>query len=341
MTGRPVSVQAVTGTITMDFGGLFSDAWRLVRRSPLLLGLGLVSGIGSGAVSVARIWLTANLSDLTAETGSRSGLSGILSSFFDSPLPELRAQLIWGALGFFVLVLGIWMVALFIDGAQIRAVIKLSAGEPVTLPQALLDARRYVTRFIGIDTIIFLPLFLLTVLILALVLGILVGALTLAFSNAPANVGIVILAFATICLLPAMCLVLPVGLLTSVLRTFSFRDLVLRNAGVRDSIRHTWTVIKANVGRVFILVALVWGLRTSVSLLLSLGTLPVIGVFTATAFMTTGESTSQVSGEIARWAVASGTIGLTMVVNGFIAALCATVWTLGYLELASAADSES
>lgn len=319
----------------MNYTRLFVSAGNLIWRSRFLLALGFATSLASSIVSASRIMLGARLAGASTNAVTWLTRPELLSPLYDVEPSKVRAWLLWGTVAFLLLFLALWLLAMVAEGAQIRAVMLLQEGQAVTMWQALRDVRRFLGRFVGIDTLIFLPLFLLSLLILVFVMSILIGFVALSMSGTSVAFLSGLLAIAMICLVPLLCLILPSGLLTFLFRTLAFRATVLRNSGVRDSIRHTWRVIKSNAGSLSVLVVLLWGLRFSVSLLLGLGTMPLTGLLGASGRLAINSQPAIVtSRDPVTWIIILAAVGMTVVLNAVINAFSATVWTMAYAEIA-------
>lgn len=303
----------------MDYGRLFSHTWHIVRHNRIVWLIGFVASLGSSGGGIARLLLGVT-------PGAWPGLSRLpwllggggevlpdvpVIAWFDQP-----AALLWGAAGFFLLAVLLWLVVTTAEGALIAAVLGIEAAEPLTLPQAAVQGWRWLGRFIAIDTVLFFPLFLLVlvamlvVIIALLVLGLAVGQA----ASSTALVAPVLLAAA--CLLLLLCLMLPVTVGTLLWRTLAFRDTAICGHGVRASIRHSGQVIRRQAVTVLVLAVLLGGGRYLLSLFLSVLTLPLTAILVI----------NRLPGLLLAFGLGVGLV----VAHSLVHAFTATAWTLAY-----------
>jgi hypothetical protein len=122
-------------------------------------------------------------------------------------------------------------------------------------------------------------------------------------------------------LLPLSCLLLPLGVLTSLFRTLAFRETVVQPQKVRATIRQTWQVVKRQWGAILVIWALLWGMQTVMNLLLSGLALPLGGI-------------TAVAPQWGRWL--GWLVGLATAVPLTIwHTYTAVLWTIVYKELQS------
>ena len=298
----------------MNVGRLLTQAWRLVWRHKFLWPLGLVVALGNVIGMVLRV-----------------GYWPQLRNWFDNPLPTvidplaaaeptpLFAWLLGGSLLFLIVSLGYWLVATLAQGAIIRATIDLAAHRPASLRSTLRWGWRWLGRFVAIDTLVYLPLFLLTLLLMLLALALLVALAWLLLRPSSTDSLAAALALGLVCLLPLAILLLPVGLLTAAFRTLAFRDAAVCERGARDSIRQTWALIRRRWGGLLVLWLLLWGLGYLPGLLLGVGTLPLT-LLTAARPSFSG------------W-LGWGAGAVAAVPWAILHAFIAVTWTLAYMEL--------
>ena len=165
-------------------------------------------------------------------------------------------------------------------------------------------------------------------------MGILVGIVSLTMSGSTAETIMSLLAIGILCMIPLLCFFLPVGFFTAVFRTLAFRDVMIRTAGVRDTVRHTWQVIRRQAGILFILVALLWGVQYGLNLLLGMIEVPLFGfaLFPNMMGATAGiEPLTPVSTIV--WIITGGVSLLMILLRSWVHAFTAAVWTLAYNDL--------
>jgi hypothetical protein len=221
------------------------------------------------------LWLTSFLalslslvSNLTVRLGGRWAMSRLLvnAAALDITLDNLMRRLTQPALlvaGLVLLVvwfLLIWVVMTIGEGGMIHAAARAQRGQPTSFTQALSAGSDLLGPFVAIDTIVFFPLFvlLLTIMligaaamILGLILGIQSGEMVLLFLFL--IVGGLIAFFLSL-------FIVPLTLATITFRNLAFRAAAMQKLGVRESIRHTWQLIRQKTGPIIAITALILGL---------------------------------------------------------------------------------
>ena len=172
--------------------------------------------------------------------------------------PERMAALTAGLAAFacVAIIVGIilWLVALSARGGMIGAVAQMEqgTGKP-TFREAFRMGWSKVWRLAGMTIILFIVPF---ILFIALGVAFIVPVAGLAISSgggedlsamstALGGVGLVAL-----CLL---CLLIPFTIVLSFIQPFAFRGIVLRDMGIRESLRHGWNTLKSHLGEIILL----------------------------------------------------------------------------------------
>ncbi|MCB9421854.1 MAG: hypothetical protein H6667_18785 [Ardenticatenaceae bacterium] len=297
----------------MDYGRLLVSSWQFTWRHKFLWPFGLILALGSVVTAVFRFTY---LPQFMQFVGDPTGIA--LDAFVGNN--QYWTWLLGGTAVLFILSLAFWLVWATAQGAIITAVNEAEAGRSVFWRQAVGGGMALLGRFIAIDAIVFFPLFLLLLLLMLLATG-----LMLAFTWQMMRIGSTETAVTWIvaglaCLLPLTCLLLPLGMLTSVLRTLAFRETAIQPQKVRASIRQTWQVMKRQWGAILVVWALVWGMQTILNVGISGLALPLGGV-TAVA---------PALGRWLGWLVGVGTAVPLMIWHTYTAVL----WTMVYRDLA-------
>jgi hypothetical protein len=248
-------------------------------------------------------------------------------------MAQVERFVVWGVPVLFLVVIGFWLVVTLAEGSLISAVLDLEGGRPVTLVRALARGVGLLVRFIAIDTVVFFPLFLLLLLLMILAIAWLLGAVWLSLRDGTVASLTGFLLLGVICLLPLLCLMLPLTFLTVIYRTLAFRHAAVVGTGIRTSIRQTWHVIRRNVGTLLVLVILLWGLQYLLNLGLNLfivpstigAVVPSLAVFNNDGMLAAGRLAPIAIGLLA---------GLLVIwLQALAHAFTATVWTLAYEEM--------
>jgi hypothetical protein len=260
----------------MDYTAVFKNAARIIWRHKLLLGLGLLlmssslPGIVGGHL-YSRLWLS-SFDSLSAMSSPAEVLEPI-ATFLTGPDVLATSTLITVCI-FFTFIL-IWIISTIGEVSLIRGVADFAEERPRSFGDLLSTGVRLLVRIIAIDTVIFLPLFLILLLqLLILGGGMIAGILLL---NQPGNnpddllpigaaVGLVLLLLTI--------LLVPVTILSILFRVVAFRCAVLEDLRTRPSIRRAWALIRAKIGEIIIIALLLYAISYAVGMLTSLLVLP-------------------------------------------------------------------
>lgn len=240
----------------MDYTKIFYQTWNVLRRNWAVWAIGCAAlslGVTSNVVTrLGGRWAISQLM-LTGPDITNQLETWLLS--FTRPLP-----IIGGLVLFMVWFLLIWVVVTMGEGGMIHAAAASHKGHSASFSESLAAGWRLLVPFVAIDTVVFFPLFVLLLAILligaaALFISIIWGAQSgeITAFVLPLIIGggiAVLLSF----------LLLPATLLTMTFRSLAFRAAALHKLGVRESINHTWQLIRHKTGPVVLITALIFGL---------------------------------------------------------------------------------
>lgn len=261
----------------MDYSRLFTDTWRFTWQHKWLWLVGGLAVLGSGGGALGRLGVTLVLWRL------RPFLSPSTIPLPDALLTLIQAgtPLLWGFGLLFLLLLLSWLLTVWMDGLCMAAALTTPTAEMgptqvVNWRAAWAQGWRWMGRFVALDALVFLPSFVLALLILLLTGGGVLAAGLAAMQSTEVITAVTrpLLLTSFICL-PLLCLLLPVTLAAAVLRPLAFRDTAVFDATPRQSLRHTWQVVRANLGTVLLLLVLLSGGRYILRLGSSLLTTPI------------------------------------------------------------------
>lgn len=223
----------------MDYGDTIRRGWNVAWDNKWLWLLGFLAALGSGISSTSNY--SVNSEDMAGATG---GIS-----------PEMATALAGGVLLlvclFFIIGVLLWLVSLAARGGLITAVSDLDKGQKSSFGQAFRQGWRKVLPLAGMTILLFAVLFVLIFILAVVFAGTIAGAIASAASD---NQGIAaVLGSLGIALLCLLCLVLPLGILLSLIYPFAYRGMMLRGMGVVDAIRHGWRVLRDHLGPILLL----------------------------------------------------------------------------------------
>lgn len=246
----------------MDYGQLFRRSWEIVWQNKYLFILGFLAALGAGG--------TGNNFNYSVPSGSSS--STPFPADFVQEVTTFWAQyggLILGLVCFFF-VLGIvfWLIRLAAQGGLIEAVERVEAGEKMSFGAAFSAGTGRLGGLVGLNLILFAPFFLIGLIFAGLGLSFFIpvfqsgGEFTQATGEA---MGIL-----AACGGLAACVLVPLGIVVTLVYPFAQRGLLIQRLGVVESIRHGWQVMTRNFGDVlllgvaFLVIGFLFGLVTVV-----------------------------------------------------------------------------
>lgn len=229
---------------------LLAATWQQLRRERTVWTAGLLGAAGNLLLG---FWLR--------QAARPSLWREPLRLWWESQVIPVAPLLLWGG-GAVLLALLAWLLALRAEGALIAVV--LGSQEPWR------QGRRWLVRFVAIDTIVFLPLLLLGLAVLFILSLFLVASVIVALRSAePRAMLLGGWGVTTLCVTPLAVLLLPLGLLTLLLRLLAFRAVAAEGLGARSALRRAWFVVRGAPGATALSMLLLWGLAYITGTLLS------------------------------------------------------------------------
>lgn len=243
----------------MDFGKLFSTAVFQVRHNPWLWVLGLIYVL-PGFVLGQLLTPAASFQPEAWLTQLQEPGIDFAAEFEAVILPVLEAVSDFGRVTGFVVgltavLLIVWFVTILAEAGLILIVGRAATDQPpLPLRDLLQEMRRLLLRLIAIDTLLFLPLFLVLLTAELVVLAALASILFGGTFDLQAVAGP--LALSLLCFVSLLLLALPVGLATLLFRFIAFRVAAVSDQKTKASIRGAWQLLKQKWAH-FLLVGLV------------------------------------------------------------------------------------
>lgn len=232
----------------MDFGDIFSRAWRIVWNNKFTFVLGFLAVLGSGSSNVSG----SNFNYQFDSGDIPPGFAEEVGQFFARFGPLLLG------LGCLLVIVGIvfWLIRLAAQAGLISAADRLDEGEKVTFGEAFGAGTSLLGRMAGINLLMYGP-FALIGLIAAGIAVATVGTavaseITGSVTDPEALFGA--LGVIGICFALLACILIPVYIVVTAIYPFAQRGAVLQDLGVTDSIGHGWRVLKANLGDIVLLI---------------------------------------------------------------------------------------
>jgi hypothetical protein len=310
----------------VDFVGIIKEAGQLVWQNKRWWLLGGLLGIGNMLSSVAR--LVAALYSFDPFGQLSDWLNELVKGTAVSLTPP-EIQMDWlftTAVSLLLFSLIVWVIATMAEGGLITAVSATKSGNSPSLKQMLQEGRRFLGRFIGIDALVFFPWFLLALFILLGLIALVVSTAVSTTQITPQS-AISLFVVGILCLIPLTCLLIPVGFFSFIYRSLSFRDAALNDHTVRQAIRHTWQIVRRNLGNVFILIVIVSGGGGLINQVLNWILIPVVRL---TAVPQTDGIFSLLG--ITAVLLLTTLFLLILLLKAILHTLTAAIWTLAYIQ---------
>ncbi len=310
----------------MDFGGILTKAWKIIWKFKVLWIFGILTSCGQGSGGGG------------SGGGSNSGSS--YSGSGDFQVPPGVEQFFYNIENFFDSIQG-WQIALFVAGTilfvllltflftalgtigrigLIQGTIKAEAGaERLTFGELFNEGKPYFWRVLIFNFLAGLVIF----------LGILILMVPLI------GMTVVTLGIGLLCLLPLICILIPVGWLVSILIEQANIAIVVEDLGMVDGAKHGWEVFRANIGNMAVmgLILVIGGgiVNFIISLPILFTMVPIILGAVASGV---GESASFAGGGLLVSALCCVSyLPVLILLSGILQAYIKTAWTLTYLQL--------
>lgn len=291
--------------MNFNFGEVLTRAWQIIWKHKVLWIFGVFAACSRGNGG-----------------GSGSGGGGGGTGPGDQPFPQLQqtfdqlGQWInenpWVVVVFVLLVLVLVVLAIFLGTigriGLIRGTYQAERGaERLAFGELFSESMPYFWRVFGLSLLIGLAFLLL---LLPLVLF---GVLT-------AGIG-----FA--CIIPLICILIPVGFAVSVIIEQANAAIVLEDLGIQAGVRKGWDVVRANIGPMIAL-GLILLIGAAV-----VGFIFAIPIIVAVIPFVVGAASNNTSPIWIAVACCALYFPVLLVLNGILTAYIQTVWALTYMRL--------
>lgn len=309
----------------MDFGEVLSKAWQITWKYKVLWLFGVLASCGSQAGGQG-----SNFS-FGGDEGGAPGAPG------DLPLPaglrrfmfaaerwlnslsELEIALLIGGIIVVVLTLVVISVVLGTVGriGLVRGALAGDGGaESLTFGELFQQVRPYFWRVIGLGLLLALA---------ALVLAGVFAAFVAIFSIATLGIG-------ALCLIPLICLLVPVGWFVSIIVQQAYVAMIADDLNIMDALKGGWEVTKANLGPMVLMgLILILGVNLIGTALigapLAFVLIPVFGGLVA------GTDAGLRTGLLIAGLCLVAYLPVLIVLGGILRTYYETAWTLTYLRL--------
>ncbi len=225
-----------------------------------------------------------------------------------------------------------WLTGAVAEGGLIVAVDQRAADDALDAGHLLRAGLSLLGRFVAIDTVLFLPLFLLTLALLAVGFGGLAGLSLVATRPMAELTDLLLVAGLTTAVgIPIMFMILTTGAILVVMRALAFRAAVLEGLKTGESIRHAWRVLWQGPLAVAILALVLTALRSVVGSPLRFASLAVTGLGWGQLALRLADPGSEASGVSLLVFLGGAILALaSWLVSGIMNAFSSAAWTLSY-----------
>lgn len=292
----------------MDFGEVLSKAWRIIWKFKILWIFGILAGCTSGSGTSSN--------SVQYQMGN-GDMPYRFEQFFNN-VPDWQIAL--GVILIIGLALLLFVLAVVLGTVGriglIRGTMEADAGATrLTFGELFNGSFPYFWRVFGLNLLFGLAIFLIVIL--------LIGFFILT--------GIVTLGIALICLIPLICLLVPVGWFVSVVIEQANAALVVDDLGVFDAVRRGWQVVRDNLGETILmgLILIIGG-----GIVGFLFAVP-FGIFAIPLFVSLASGTNTGLAWGAGLSILCVVLYLPvlLVLSGILRAYIGSAWTLTYLRL--------
>ncbi len=291
--------------MNFNFGEVLTRAWQIIWKHKVLWVFGIFAGCGRGG-------------------GGGSG--GQVSGSGDQTFPQIEQYIQqlgrwiednpWIVAIFVLLVVLLLIVSIFLGTigriGLIRGTYQAEIGaERLNFGELFSESMPYFWRVFGLSLLILL---IALVLFVPLVLG---GTLFSAFT---AGIGL-------LCLLPLICLLIPLLWVLSVVIEQANVAIVLENLGIGDGFRKGWNVVRANIGPIIVMTLIIFIGSGVVGFIIAL---PIIAAVVPLIFSAASNNTAPIWITVICCAVY---FPILLVLSGILNAYVQSIWTLTYMRL--------
>ncbi len=300
--------------MNFNFGEILTRAWQITWKYKVLWIFGILAGCSSGGGG-------------GGGGGGNTGFSTGPSDFNVPPeLERFISQMgdfvnwvednLWLFIAVIVLVfLVVFLISLFLGTIGRIGLIKGSyqaetGAESLAFGQLFSTSMPYFWRVFGLSFLIGLAFFLI------LIPFILFGVLT---------AGVALL-----CLLPLICILIPLGFAVTILIEQANRAIVLEDLGIFEGLKRGWEIARSNVGPLLVMGLILFGISLVAGIIIAI---PIFIVVFPTIFaFAMGEGRSFTPLYLALACICLY-VPVSWVLNGVVTTFSQSAWTLTYMRL--------
>ena len=292
----------------MNVGEILSRAWKIIWRHKVLWIFGILAGcVNGGSGGSGNMQYRGGQEDITPQA----------QQFFNQ-IPQEQMVLI--VIGVILVVLVITIIGIFLGTigriGLVRGTLQAERGaEKLIFGELFSGSMPYFWRVFGLNLLVGLV-------VMVFVIGLIVmGAI---FATVTMGIG-------AICLIPFICLLVPLMWALAVWVEQSIIAIVVEDLGMMDGMRRGWEVIKNNVGNILLMWLILGILGLFVGFVIGLPMLAVAGpLFIA---LLSGSDQALGSGLILTLLCCVGYLPVLILLGGILRSYIESAWTLTFLRL--------
>ena len=315
----------------MEFGEILTKAWKIIWKFKILWVFGILSscgqgGGGGGGGGNSGVQFSGNKVDLP------SGMSQFfydLETFFNHIQGWQIAALIIGFF-FFILILSAVFSAISTVGriGLIQGTVKADAGaDRLTFQELFNSGKPFFLRIFGLNLLIGLAIFIFAILMILPIVG----------------VAIFTLGIGLVCLIPIICLLVPVSWLASVVIEQANIAIVVEDLNIIDGLQRGWEVFRDNIGNMILmaLILVIGGGIVGIILAFPMFLVMVPILIGLIGGSTTGNDFLFGGGIAVAVICFIAYLPVIIVLGGILQAYLKSAWTLTYLRLTGSPTPEA
>lgn len=301
----------------MEISNILSRAWKIVWKHKVLWIFGILASCGS------RSGGGGGGNNFSMDSNQSFNPPPELQQFFTSIERSMNAisdeQLVMYVAIFFtaicLLVIISWLIGLFGKTGVTVGALQAEAGSAVTFRSIWAESWSVFDRIAGLNFILALP---------PILLGIVVAI-------GLAAVGVLTLGIGVLCLLPLLCLFIPLGIAYGLFTDFASIAVVKEGLGISAAIQRGWDVLSKNGGKLALLALVLFLGSFFISIVLA------IPFFVALLPLILGAANGDAMQNATVTLICfAAIIPVMLVASGILHSYLQTAWTLAYAELTAA-----
>ncbi len=294
----------------MDIGNVLSRAWQIIWKYKVLWLFGILAGCANSGGGAGNF-----------RTSYQGDTPQQMQPFVDQfeRIPE--GMIVVLVIGFVLLVLILVVLGIFLGTVGkiglIRGTQQAEAGATsLTFGELFSGSTPFFWRVFGLNLIVGLTI---ALVVMVLAVFFIVGA-------------VLTLGIGALCIIPILCLLVPVGWAINLVVEQANIAIVLENLGIMDGLRRGWEVVKANAGMMIVMSLILWLAISGIGGVI-LG-LPVVLIVAPAVFGFMTESQTAVgAGLLTAGLCFVAYLPVLIVLNGILTGYIESAWTLTYMRL--------